>query len=159
MMTICGHPTRLSSVGNFNNVGGTSGGLGTFLAGSALAIVSAWFFVDAVRVTSFGNGWVSGYAGGSGGVVFLPLLVGVIGLFYNAKKIWPWLVSGLGVMIIAVEVLSSLRFFFNLKLSTLLIMLVSFAAGIGLILRSLKSIDKSDPKPPWQDAFDGLSKE
>lgn len=144
---------------DLNDVGGTRGGLGTFLAGTALAGVSAWFFVDAVRVTSFGGGWVSGLAGGrSSGIVFLPLLVGAIGLFYDAKKIWPWIVAGIGVAIIAIEVLSSLNFWFNLKLSHFLIMLISFSAGIGLVLRSLKRFEPTDSKPPWQDAIDGTFK-
>ena len=143
---------------DLNEVGGTPGGLGTFLAGSALAAVSAWFFVDSVRVTSFGNGWISGFAGGSAGVVFLPLLVGVIGLFYNARKVWPWAVSIIGVVILTIEILSRLQFFFNLKLSHLLIMLVSFAAGIGLILRSLKAASGTNDRPPWQDAIDELTK-
>lgn len=140
------------------NVGGTPGGLGTFLAGSALAAVSAWFFVDSVRVTSFGGGYMSGFVGGSTGVVFLPLVVGVIGLFYNARKVWPWAVSIIGVAILAIEILSSLRFFFNLKLSHFLIMLVSFAAGIGLILRSLQASRNDAGRPPWQDAIDELNR-
>ena len=45
--------------------------------------------LDSVRVTSFGHGWMSGMVGGSTGVVFLPLVVGVIGLFYDARKLWP----------------------------------------------------------------------
>ena len=124
--------------------GGTPGGLSMFLAGSALAAVSAWFFIDSVRVTSFGHGWMSGMVGGSTGVVFLPLVVGVIGLFYDARKLWGWVLFGVGFAILIIEILSRLDFFMNLKLSHLLIMLVSFAAGIGLILRSLRTM----PSPP-----------
>ncbi len=122
--------------------GGTSGGLGTFAAGSALALAGTYFFVDAVRVTTYGSGWISRGLGGStgGGVVFLPLFVAVVALFIDAKKSWPWALGAVGVGLIFVEVLSQLRFFFDQKLSHLLIMLVTIAAGLGLIIRSLREM-------------------
>ncbi len=103
-----------------------------------------YFFVDSVRVTTFGRGVVSGGFGGWGGtgstaVVFLPLFVAVVALFYDASKTWAWALFGVGIFILFAEILSRLEFFINLKLSHLLIMLVSFAAGLGLILRSLKA--------------------
>ena len=135
--------------------GGSPGGLGSFLAGVALSGTAAWFFVDSVRVSSDRGGWISGLMGGSAGVVFLPLVVGVIGLFYDAREPWAWLLSAVGFLIIMIEVLSRLQFFFNLKLSHLLIMIVSFAAGIGLVLRSFRSFSQSEQHPPpWHDAFD-----
>lgn len=148
----------MSPVAELNNPGGSPGGLGSFVAGCALALVSAYFFVDSVRVTSFGGGWISRMAGGSTGIVFLPLLVGVVWLFYDARKIGAWIVFGAGIVILFVEILSRLDFFFNLKLSHLLIMLISFGAGIGLILRSLRSLSGPHDKPPWRDAFDRVDK-
>lgn len=131
------------------NVGGTSGGLGTFAAGLALAATSAYFFVDSVRVTSGGFGIISRGFGsfgntGSVGIVFLPLFVAVVGLFANARARWPWALLAIGMAVIAIEVLSKLRFFFDLKLSHLLIMIVSFAAGLGLIIRSLREMPPAD---------------
>jgi hypothetical protein len=143
----------MSGVAELSKPGGSQGGLGTFVAGCALAVVSAYFFVDSVRVTSYGGGWISRITGGSTGIVFLPLLVGVVWLFYDARRIGAWIVFVAGFAILIVEILSRLDFFFNLKLSHLLIMLVSFGAGIGLILRSLRSISGPDDSPPWQDAF------
>ena len=134
---------------DLDQVGGTKGGGKTFLLGIALAGVSGWFFVDSVRVNSYGNGWISGGFGGFGGtgsmgVLFLPLLIGVAILFYDAKKLAGWVLSFLGIAIIGIEVLSRMRFFFDLKLSHLLMMLVGFAAGIGMIFRSLRA----DPAEP-----------
>lgn len=124
--------------------GGSPGGMGLFLAGASLSLVSAYFFIDSVRVTTFGRGIVSGGFGGWGGtgsaaIVFLPLFIAVVALFYDASKTWAWGLFALGGFILAVEILSRLEFFINLKLSHLLIMMVSFAAGIGLILRSLRA--------------------
>jgi len=128
--------------------GGSPGGLGLFLSGLALSLVSTYFFVDSVRVTTFGRGIVSGGFGGWGGtgsaaIVFLPLLVAVVGLFYDASKAWAWILFGAGILILMAEILSRLEFFINLKLSHLLIMLVSFAAGLGLMLRSLRDESKA----------------
>lgn len=128
------------------NAGGTPGGLNVFVGGAALSAVSAWFFVDSVRVTTYGNGWVSRGFGGSGsmGVIFLPFFIGVVALFYNASKKWPWAVMSIGVAVIVIEILSRLRFFLDLKLSHFMIMLISFAAGLGLMLRALRSMP-ADP--------------
>lgn len=136
--------------------GGTRGGLGLFVGGLALTALSMWFFLDSVRVQAYGNGWISGGFGGFGGtgsmgVLFVPLLVGIAGLFYNGKAVWAWVVFGLGLALIVIEIVSKLRFFYDLKLSHFLLMLGGFAAGIGLTLRSLK------PDPPEVDRPDHLA--
>ncbi len=127
------------------NAGGTPGGLNVFVGGAALSAVAAWFFVDSVRVTTYGNGWVSRGLGGIGGtgsmgVIFLPFFIGVVALFYDASKKWPWTVMSIGVAVIVIEILSRLRFFLDLKLSHFMIMLISFAAGLGLMLRAFRSM-------------------
>lgn len=127
------------------NAGGTPGGLNLFVGGAALSAVSAWFFVDSVRVTTYGNGWISRGLGGIGGtgsmgVIFLPFFIGVVGLFYDASKRWGWALMSIGLAVIVIEILSRLRFFLDLKLSHFMIMLISFAAGLGLMLRSLRAI-------------------
>lgn len=125
------------------NVGGTSGGFGTFLGGAALSAISAWFFVDSVRVSSRGFGWISNALGGStgsAGIVFLPLFLAIVGLFVDARKKWPWALFAVGVTVLAVEILSRITFWFDLKLSHFLIMLAGFAAGLGMIIRSLRAM-------------------
>ena len=134
-----------------DNVGGTKGGLGTFALGGVLALAAAWFFIDSVRVTSYGRGIVSGAFGGgtgSAGIVFFPIFVAIVALFYDATKRWAWGLLALGGAIVVVEILSKLSFWFNLKLSHFMIMLITFAAGLGLMLKSLKEI----PTPPDSDS-------
>ena len=129
--------------------GGTEGGVGQFLIGLVLAGLAIYLFFDSVRVAT-GAGFISdsihgmmGRRGGIGettsmGIIFVPFLIAIIALFYDAKKKWGWWLLYFGVAVIAVEILSRIRFFMNTKLTHLLGMMVLFAAGVGLILRSLR---------------------
>jgi hypothetical protein len=83
------------------------------------------------------------------GLIFVPFLIGVIALFYNAAQKWAWWLMNIGLAIIVIEVLSRIRFLMTTKLSHLLGMMVLFAAGIGLMLRSYseqKSAAKDRPE-------------
>jgi hypothetical protein len=142
--------------------GGTEGGVGLFTIGFVLSIVSLYFFFDSVQVTTRGNGLFTGMmyrAAGDGafgtasmGLVFLPFFLGVIALFYDARPAWAWYLMWLGLGILVIEILSQLTFIFNLRASYLLLVLATFAAGVGMMLRSYRAIDSSPrgrhPGPP-----------
>jgi hypothetical protein len=51
---------------------------------------------------------------------------------------WAWWLTYLGIAILAVEILSRIRFLLESKLTHLLMMIVLFAAGVGLMLRSCR---------------------
>ena len=124
--------------------GGTPGGLQKFGLGLVLSAVSLYFFFDSVHVDTRGVGWISGWMGGANagttsmGIVFVPFFIGIVALFYDAKKRWGWAVTWVGLAILVVEILSRLQFLMNVKTSHLLIMIVTFAAGTGLMLRSYR---------------------
>ena len=86
------------------------------------------------------------------GIVFLPFFVGIVALLYNAKKGWAWDVTWISIAILIIEMLSRLRFLMNMKTSHLMIMLVTFAAGAGLMLRSYRdkslATEKSEQEGP-----------
>ena len=142
--------------------GGTPGGVGMYLAGFAMAIGALWFFFDSVQVqgANFGilSGWLHGRGGWGGdttsmGILFVPFLIGVIALFYDSRQNWAWLLFWIGLAIVAIEILSRLRFVFQMKSSLLLLMIGLFGAGVGLMLRSYKSLPPdappaSDKAPP-----------
>ena len=101
--------------------GGTRGGEGKFFLGLLLSAVALYFFFDSVRVETPGGGWVSGaLRGGRGGhaglwettsmgIVFLPFVIGLIALFYDASKKWAWVLTWVGLAIIVIEFLSRIR--------------------------------------------------
>ncbi|MDH3583854.1 MAG: hypothetical protein OER86_06530 [Phycisphaerae bacterium] len=128
--------------------GGTDGGLSLFLIGLGLSALGVYLFFDSVRVTT-GMGLISGAFGGRGGgrgfwettsmaIIFVPFLIGVIVLFYDVKTKWAWWMMYLGIAVIAIEILSRIHFYINTKLTHLLGMMVLFASGIGLIMRSYR---------------------
>lgn len=135
--------------------GGTEGGLGKFTIGLALAAVGVYLFFDSVRVSSGHYGWISGmmHRGRGGmwettsmGIVFVPLVIGVIALFYDARMKWAWWLTYLGIAVLAVEITSRVRFIIESKLTHFLFMLVLFAAGVGLMLRAYVEDKSKKPK-------------
>ena len=133
--------------------GGTDGGLGLFATGFCLAALGVYFFFDSVRFTT-APGLLSGmfgrfHGGGPGdttsmGILFVPFLISVIALFQDASRRWAWWLLYVGIAVIAIEVLSRMRFFMDGKLTHLLGMMVLFGAGVGLMLRSYRDIPATD---------------
>jgi len=128
----------------FEGAGGTSGGISTFLIGLAMTVAGGFLFFNNVRVGSghgyffarFGRGFAY-----SQGLVLIPLIAGIGFLFFNGKSIIGWFLTGAGALIIFLSVISSLRFYFQYtSLFNLIIMLVLLIGGIGLVLRSLRTI-------------------
>jgi hypothetical protein len=138
--------------------GGTQGGVGLFLSGFALSLLSTYLFFDSIQVTTGGGGFISrrmmGWSGGffggtttSMGILFVPFIISVIALFYDARQTWAWWLFWIGLAVVGIEVLSSLRFFTQMKLSTLMIFLGFFAAGLGLMLRSYRPVGPVEKEP------------
>jgi uncharacterized protein len=145
------------------NPGGTPGGKGEFLGGIGLVLagLALYLFFDSVQMTAGGAGFVSGLMGagqggwwdtGSRGIIFVPFLLAIIALFYNSDYWWAWVLLWVGLGIIVIEILSRLRFVFNMKTSYFMILLVLFGAGVGLIVRSFRNAETpSDEKPKKQE--------
>jgi len=117
--------------------GGTPGGVGQFLAGLALVIGGGYLVLNQVTVTS-GFWQFFGYNGF--GLSMIPLLIGLGILFFNGKSMAGWLLALGGALIILVGIIANLQIFFRpTSLFNTLLMLGAFAAGLGLIARSLKA--------------------
>ena len=138
--------------------GGTEGGLGKFAIGFCLSALATYLFFDSVKVTTGGRGLVSGLFGyGHGGswettsmgIIFVPFFLGVVVLFYDARLWWGWVLTYVGIGVLAIEILSRIQFWFQMKSTHLLGMIVLFAAGVGLMLRSYR--DDGASKDPAEE--------
>ncbi len=135
--------------------GGSDGGLGQFVIGLVMSVVAVYLFFDSVLVRTDGGGMISGMMrGGRGqggimettsmGILFIPFFLGVFALFVNAKQKWAWGLTYIGLGVLAVEILSRIRFVVNMKLTHLGLMLVLFAAGCAFMFRSYRE-DETSP--------------
>jgi hypothetical protein len=121
--------------GRLRNVGGTSGGLGSFLLGAVMVVAGGYLLLNQVTVTS---GFWSFYGYNAFGLSLIPLLFGILLLFYDGRGILGWLLLLAGLAIIGAGILANLTIFFRpTSLFNTLIILVLFVGGLGLIARSL----------------------
>jgi hypothetical protein len=108
-----------------------------------------------VRAVTAPHGLVSGWLHGFGGawettsqaIVFVPLLIGIGLLFHESRWKAGWILLGLGLLVLVVEILSRIRFFMSVKLTALLLMLGMLSAGIALMLRALRG-ERPPPDAP-----------
>ena len=118
--------------------GGTSGGIYSFLIGLGMTIAGGFLFLNHVRV---GQSFWYFFGRSTQGLVLIPLIVGIGFLFFNSKSVIGWILTGAGALMIFLSVIVSLRFYFpQTSLFNLIVMLVLLVGGIGLILRSLRTI-------------------
>ncbi len=123
--------------------------------GLLLAAVGLYLFLDSVQVIAGDMGWLSGgfnrFAMGgnapttSTGILFVPVFLGLVLLFYNSRLMSGWVLFYVGIAILVIEILSRIRFMMQTKTSHLLLMLGMIAAGIGLMLRSFRESNAAPP--------------
>ncbi|MBM4022491.1 MAG: hypothetical protein FJ284_09675, partial [Planctomycetes bacterium] len=128
--------------------GGTPGGTRLFFFGLVLSGAGLWLFLHNVYVFTRDVGVFSGafnsgvFRGGmpaaSTGVIFAPIFIGLVILFYDARLKWGWALFYLGLAILVIELLSRIKFLMQMKTSNLLLMLGVVTAGIGMMLRSFR---------------------
>jgi len=121
-----------------NGAGGTSGGITTFLIGAVMIVAGGFLFVNHVQV---GYSFWNFFGRNTQGLMLIPLIAGIAFLFFNGKSIIGWVLTIGGALIIFLGVIVSLRIYFpQTSLYNLIIMLVLLLGGIGLVIRSLKTI-------------------
>lgn len=133
-----------------NGAGGSSGGVGHFFIGLIMMCGGFYMLLNAITVTSnFGLGSqlyrFSSFGGGmsvTGGMVMIPFMFGVGLIFYNSKNLLGWILAIGSITALIFGVIASVRF--NLRTMSsfdLIVILVLAVGGLGLFLRSLKTID------------------
>ena len=117
--------------------GGTPGGVGTFLMGTAMAVAGGYLLTNQVMVTS---GFWNWFGPQTFGLTLVPLMVGIGFLFFDAASKVGWILTFLGTVIILVGIIANLRIYFQpTSLFNTLMMLGLLAGGLGLVARSLKA--------------------
>jgi|SRR5579883_1165653 len=123
---------------SLRDVGGTPGGLGSFLIGLAMACVGGYLISSQVMVTS---GYWSFYGPSTFGLTLLPMLIGVAMLFWNGRNILGWLLTLGGGLIILAGIIANLHIYFApTSLFNTILMLVLLVGGLSLIARALRSV-------------------
>jgi len=129
---------------NIHNVGGTPGGLKTFLVGIIMVVVGGYLLLDHVQVHGgywHSNWFGSGY-GTSFGVTLIPLLFGIGLLFANGKSIAGKVLTAGGALVILTGIIANLELHFRrTSLWNVLTMLILIVGGIGLVVRSVMPME------------------
>jgi uncharacterized protein len=123
------------------DAGGTKGGAGTFFVGVLLLAAGGWLFLKSVYVTQgwYGLGHPLFGWGVPSGSLLIPLLLGVVLIFRDGGSIFGWLLFLAALLALILSILMSLSFAIpGISLLDLLLMVGMAAAGLGLILRSLR---------------------
>lgn len=129
--------------------GGTSGGSGQFLLGLVMMCSGFYLLLNNVIVSStFGLGsrlFAVGGFGVTGGIILVPLVLGIGMIFFNARNYIGWFVAIASFFAMVFGVISSV----SLDLRTmsafyLITVLVLAFGGLGLFLGSLRSAARAE---------------
>ena len=120
----------------FRDAGGTPGGLGHFLLGFAMACTGGYLLTHQVMVAS--SYW-SFYGANTFGITLIPMLLGVVLLFWNGRSVLGWLLTAAGALFIFAGIIANLHIYFQpTSLFNTIVMLVLLAGGLGLMARALR---------------------
>ncbi|HEV3039509.1 MAG TPA: hypothetical protein VHA33_17165 [Candidatus Angelobacter sp.] len=121
---------------SFADVGGTPGGLGTFLMGFVMICIGGYLLSNQVSV---GGSYWSFWGTNTFGITLLPMLFGVGLLFWNGRSPIGWLLTIAGALFILAGVLANMHIYLQqTSLFNILVMLVLLVGGLGLIVRSMR---------------------
>ncbi len=127
--------------------GGTSGGVGNFIIGFVMMCGGGYMLLQSITVnTRFGFGSslynIGGMGGGfniTGGTIMLPFVIGVGIIFYNSRNYIGWLLAAGSLVALIFGVISNIQFSMQrMSAFDLIVILVLFVGGIGMLIRSLK---------------------
>jgi uncharacterized protein len=120
--------------------GGTPGGLGTFLAGSAMVVAGGYLLLTRVTVSS-GLWMLWGY--NAFGLSLVPLLVGIGILFFDGRSFAGRFLTGAGALFILTGIIANLDINFRqTSLFNTLVMLILLVGGVGLVVRAVLPMER-----------------
>lgn len=130
--------------------GGSSGGVGQFFIGLIMMIGGFYLLLNAISVSShfalshriYGFSGLGNQVSITSGMVMIPFIFGVGIVFYNSRNILGWILTLGSITALIFGVITSIHF--SMKSMTafdLIVILVLAVGGLGLFLRSLKSLE------------------
>ena len=126
----------MDSSRRLQDVGGTSGGLGSFLIGFVMACIGGYLLTN--HVTISGTYWTM-YGANSFGITLLPMLIGIAMLFWNGRSVFGWLLTVGGALFILAGIIANMHLYFQpMSLFNTLVMLILLVGGLGLIARAVR---------------------
>ena len=133
--------------------GGTSGGSGQFLLGLVMMCSGFYLLLNNVIVSaSFGLSsrlfGIGGF-GVTGGIILIPLMIGVAMIFYNSRNYLGWLIAVVSFFAMVFGVISSVSLDLRtMSAFSLITILVLAFGGLGLFLRSLRGASAPERVQP-----------
>jgi hypothetical protein len=116
--------------------GGTQGGMAQFFIGLALAVAGAYLLTTQVTVQT--GSWQL-FGMNAFGLSLVPFILGIGLLFFDGRSKAGFLLLFAGVVIIFAGIIGNLSIYFQpTSLFNTLMMLGMLAAGVGLVLRSVR---------------------
>lgn len=107
-----------------------------FLVGIVLLSVGLFLLTQQTVVTMVWYTWMFGSFKLATGLILMPLIIGIIMLFYNPKSLLGKILTIIGVAIVIVTIIMSINIVFKTtSLFNFIVMIVMIAAGCGLLLR------------------------
>lgn len=123
--------------------GGTEGGTMQFLLGVVMMCGGGYLLLSRIIVQSNWGFGASIYAFGgvnvTTGMIFIPFLFGIGFLFYDSRNWIGWLLTCGSLVALIFGVLANLNVHMQrMSAFDLIVILVLFVGGLGLLLRSLR---------------------
>ena len=129
---------------DMKNVGGSPGGMHTFLLGLIMICVGGYLLMNQVSV--HGGYWRFDFGGGYGrtfGITLLPLLFGIGILFFDGKSFAGRFLTGAGALFIIAGIIANMDINFRqTSLFNTLVMLILLVGGTGLVVRSVMPMER-----------------
>ena len=128
----------MGSKSNKQNEGENNGGPLQFFLGLVLLAVGLFWFSQSIMVQTNWFSWRLGGVQLSSGLSVVPLILGIIWMFFNPKSWAAKIVTILGGILIVASIIMSINFHFvRTSLFSFIVMISFMAAGSGLLLRAL----------------------
>jgi hypothetical protein len=121
---------------SLTDVGGTPGGLGSFLLGVVMICIGGYLLSNQVMIA--GSYW-NLHGTNSFGITLIPILFGVGLILRNGRSVIGWLLTIAGALFILAGVLANMHLYFQpTTLFHTMIMLILLVGGLGLVGRAIQ---------------------